>query len=85
MLAMGVCRKFAWIPAYAGMTNGACRGAKPLCVSSLSPKTGGSKGVDQATYGNRTIIPTGQWSDPVTSGMMKALVTDGTRFFVTKK
>ena len=45
----------------------------------------GVLGVDQATYGNRTIIPTGQWSDPVTSGMMKALVTDGTRFLLTKK
>ena len=45
----------------------------------------GVLGVDQATYGNRTIIPTGQWSDPVTSGMMKALATNGTRFLLTKK
>jgi len=34
-----------WIPAFAGMTDGACRGANPLCVSSLTPKTGG-QGVD---------------------------------------
>ena len=60
-------------------------GGAPPIPFFLSPKTGGSKGVDQATYGNRTIIPTGQWSDPVTSGMMKALATDGAKFFVTKK
>jgi hypothetical protein len=64
---------------------GACRGALHLCTFSISPKTGGSKGVEWVNYGNRRMIPTGQWSDPVTPGMMKALATDGARFLVTKK
>jgi hypothetical protein len=36
-----------WISACVGMTrHGACRGAKPLCVNNMSPKSGGTKGVD---------------------------------------
>jgi len=31
------------------------------------------------------IIPTGQWSAPMTSGIMNALVIDLSRFSVTKK
>ena len=37
------------IPASAGMTSGACRGAKPLCVLS-TPKSGG-QGVEDGLYG----------------------------------
>jgi len=42
---------YTWIPASAGMTNGACRGAQPLCVSSLSPKIG----VDLQQYAARSL------------------------------
>jgi len=49
----------------------------------FTSKTGGV--VERISYGNRSVIPTGQWSDPVTSGMMKAPVTEGASLLVTKK
>ena len=38
-----------------------------------------------AFVGRDSWIPTGQWSDPITSGMMNAFETDPNRFSVTKK
>jgi len=35
-------------------------------------------------YAIFNTIPTGQWSEPITSGMMKAIDTDGTMFWETK-
>jgi hypothetical protein len=47
------------IPASAAMIYGACRGASPLCISSLPPKIGGSGGVkaNRLSQANSVVIP----------------------------
>jgi hypothetical protein len=89
----GVYYRGVLILALARVPPGCAEGQRPfagslrvsLGFSRFVPQEWGIKGVDQTNYGNLRVIPTGQWSDPVTSGMMKALVTEGTRSLVTKK
>lgn len=38
-----------------------------------------------ADYPVLIVIPIGQWAELITSGMIKALVTAGIKFSVTKK
>ena len=53
--------------------------------SDIVHPVGSRRRVLQADQGIASIIPIGQWSDPMTWGKMKASFKKGTRFFETKK